>query len=148
MVGSNVMGSGTYYKAERAIINEGYSDPPYANDIALVRIEGSLQLNDNVQPISYSNKDVSPGTEVQTTGWGPDQQQLQIVQQTIISNTECKTMYGEGNPLGDSHICAFSKHGQAICNVRYNASVNFQFSQMIMKFEFYSTNYSIKYILC
>lgn len=139
MVGSNVLGSGTYYKAERSIINEGYSNPPYANDIGLVRIAGTLQLNDNVQPISYSNKDVSPGTQVKTTGWGPDQQQLQTVQQEILSNAECKTMYGEGNPLDESHICAFSKHGQALCNVRYYASVTFQFSQMFLKFEFYTT---------
>lgn len=70
MVGSTVLGQGTYYKAQQFIKHEQYNDPEFANDIGLILIQGSMQFNQNVKPISYSNRDVSPGAYVIATGWG------------------------------------------------------------------------------
>lgn len=70
MVGSTVLGQGTYYKAERYVKHQQYNKPPFAYDIGLIRVQGSLQFNNNVQPISISNRQVPPGTNVIATGWG------------------------------------------------------------------------------
>ena len=70
MVGSTVLGQGTYYKAQQFIKHERYNNPDFANDIALILVQGSIQFNQNVRPISYSSRDVSPGAHVIATGWG------------------------------------------------------------------------------
>lgn len=62
MVGSTILGQGTYYKAEQFIAHERYDTRKFAYDIALIRVQGSIQLNSNVQPIAYSKTDISPGT--------------------------------------------------------------------------------------
>lgn len=71
LVGTNDLNSGgTRYQAQQFITNEGYDQPSFANDIGLLRVDGSIEFNEKVQPIKYSNKFVEGGATLQTTGWG------------------------------------------------------------------------------
>ena len=70
-VGSNdLKGNGTYYNAEKIIVHEEHNMPPSANDIAVIRIQGSIALSDSVKTIEYSNAEVPDGVVAQLTGWG------------------------------------------------------------------------------
>lgn len=71
MVGSNVLEQGTYYKAEKFIPHEKYKYPEYAFNIGLIRVQGALQLNQNVQPIKLSTKDIEADVDGIATAWGP-----------------------------------------------------------------------------
>ena len=69
--GSNdLKGNGTYYKLEEIIIHEKYDEPKFAYDIAVIRVQGSIALNDKVQPIELSPEEVPDGAITQLTGWG------------------------------------------------------------------------------
>lgn len=63
-------GDGTTYSIERSIIHENYDNPLYANDIALLLVDGTIEFNKNVQPIELSSDDVPEGSVAQLTGWG------------------------------------------------------------------------------
>lgn len=70
-VGSNdVKKGGTYYKVEKFFTHEKYNQPNFANDIAVIRVQGSITFNDKVQPIVYSSEEVPDGAALQLTGWG------------------------------------------------------------------------------
>lgn len=71
MVGTNDLGKGgTYYKVEKLIAHEDYNNPPFAYDIAVIRIRGKIEFNERVQPIEYSPDEVPDDADVQLTGWG------------------------------------------------------------------------------
>lgn len=61
---------GQRYKAQKLILHEHHNKPFFANDIALVKIDGKIEYNEKVQPIKYSRKFVKGGTKLSTTGWG------------------------------------------------------------------------------
>lgn len=70
-VGSNdLKGNGTYYKAEKIIVHQQHNSPPLANDIAVIRIQGALELSDRVKAIEYSAEEVPDDVVAQVTGWG------------------------------------------------------------------------------
>lgn len=70
-VGSNDLQSGgTYYKIERFLAHEEYNKPSFANDVAVIRVQGKIALNDKVQTIEYSSEEVPDGAVLQLTGWG------------------------------------------------------------------------------
>lgn len=70
VVGINDLWSnGTRYKVQEVHSHDDYNDPRWANDIAVVEIDGTIEFNDKVQPIKYSNQFVEKDTKVQTIGW-------------------------------------------------------------------------------
>lgn len=60
----------TIYGIKEYIPHERYDRTDLGNDIALVRIGGSIEFNAKVQPIKYSSNIVQPGENVQVSGWG------------------------------------------------------------------------------
>lgn len=50
-------------------VHEQYNKPPFANDIAVLKVRGEIEFNEKVQPIKYSADDVPAGTDAQLTGW-------------------------------------------------------------------------------
>jgi len=121
-VGSNDLRSGgTYYKVEKYITHEKYNQPSFANDIAVIRVQGSITFNDKVQPIEYSSEEVPDGAVLQLTGWGRLRaggalpQLLQTIQLNAVQTQRCKQIYG-GSNVHDSHICTFTKVGEGACN--------------------------------
>lgn len=91
MVGTNdLQTGGQRYKVKELITHEQYNQPEFANDIGLVRIDGRIEFNENVQPIKYSDKFVEDGTRLITTGWG----RLSVTQfpcknKTLLSFQKC-----------------------------------------------------------
>lgn len=70
-VGSiDLKNGGVYYQVEKLIAHEKYNRPPFANDIALIRVQSTIQFNENVQPIELLREEVADGAELQLTGWG------------------------------------------------------------------------------
>lgn len=71
LVGTNDLSNGgTYYKVERYVTHEEYRW--FANDIAVIRVQGKIEFNNHVQPISISPafNDIKDGDELILTGWG------------------------------------------------------------------------------
>lgn len=54
----------------KLIAHEKYNRPNFAYDIGLILIDGSIEFNEKVQPIKFSNKFVNEGAELRVTGWG------------------------------------------------------------------------------
>lgn len=61
---------GMHYDVSDIIVHEQYNSTNYINDIALIRLQSSIEFNEKVQSISLSSKEVPPGTKLQTSGWG------------------------------------------------------------------------------
>lgn len=107
---------GQRYKVQKLIQHERYNQPPFANDIGLVRISGQIQFNEKVKPIKYSHKFVKGGTHLSTTGWGrlaaggSIPQKLQVLQVDAVSNEECIAYHGD--TVHDSHLCTLSNDGE------------------------------------
>ncbi|XP_055321233.1 transmembrane protease serine 9-like [Sitodiplosis mosellana] len=122
-VGSNDLKSGgTSYKIEKFIAHEQYNKPSFANDIAVIRVKGSIALNDKVKTIEYSSEEVPDDAVLQLTGWGRLQaggalpQLLQIIKLNAVQTERCKEIYGSSAPVHDSHICTLTKVGGGACN--------------------------------
>lgn len=71
-VGSNQLGgNGTIYKSEKLIQHEDYDNPPYHNDIALIKTTEPFTFNDRVKSIAIRQMRVpDKANPVILTGWG------------------------------------------------------------------------------
>lgn len=70
-MGTNKLsGNGIYYSIDKIISNENYNHPPFAYDIVLLRVKGTIEFNDRVHPIRLSSDEVPEGSIGQLTGWG------------------------------------------------------------------------------
>lgn len=66
LVGTNDLKSGgTYYKVEKYIKHPKFNKPNFANDIALMRVKGSITLTKKVQSIEFSSDDVPENSTLQ-----------------------------------------------------------------------------------
>ncbi|XP_055301508.1 chymotrypsin-1-like [Sitodiplosis mosellana] len=112
---------GTSYRVAEIIVHEELSSF-FANDIAVIRVQGSITLNDKVQTIEYSSEEVPDGAVLQLTGWGRLQaggvtpQHLQIIKLNAVQTEKCREIYSSSAPVHDSHICTLNKVGEGACN--------------------------------
>ncbi|KAF5284116.1 hypothetical protein FQR65_LT00116 [Abscondita terminalis] len=122
VTGTNYLhGGGSFYRVTQVIWHESYDPSNNVNDIALLRVYGSIAYNSKVQPILLSDNTPSPGTALVLSGWGltsyPSQQlpsYLQHIQLTAISLNQC---YGalSGMPVSGGNLCTFKAPGQGAC---------------------------------
>lgn len=71
VVGTNEWKTGgTHYDVTETIVHDRYNSSDYLNDIALLRVRSPIEFNEKIQPITYTAKEVPPGTKLQFTGWG------------------------------------------------------------------------------
>lgn len=73
IVGTNDLSTGGIrYNVQKLIIHEKYNKPLAANDIGLIKINGTIKFDGkNVQPIKYSKKKVKEGVKnLLVSGWG------------------------------------------------------------------------------
>lgn len=71
LVGTNVVSSGgVYYKPEKFLMHDGYNQPQFANDIALIKLAEKLEFNELVQPIELIDRELENDVELILTGWG------------------------------------------------------------------------------
>lgn len=79
LVGTNDLQSGgTYYQVEKFITHERHNRPRFANDIAVIRVQETIEFNDRVQPIAPSKEEVEEGAILTLTGWGRVQVMYQL----------------------------------------------------------------------
>lgn len=66
LVGTNDLTvGGERYPAEKLIQHNGFDIPRWANNIALIRVEDTIDFHQFVQPIEYSMEEVRPGSILQ-----------------------------------------------------------------------------------
>ncbi|KAK7068146.1 Trypsin-2 [Halocaridina rubra] len=105
-------------KAKSIVIHDLYNDVTNDNDIALIKLEVTLELNDYVLAVDLPEEAVSEGTDCTMTGWGALSETgditdiLQKVVIPVISRTLCKIIYGDG-AVSDGMICAGLLEGGA-----------------------------------
>lgn len=123
LVGTNSLSTGgTRYRIKHFIIHENYDDKVYAYDIGLLRINGPIEFNARVQPVTLSPAEVPSGSILVVSGWGqlskirkkPDKLQILFVQS--ISNEECQQKSREY--IHQTHLCTLNRFGEGICHVR------------------------------
>ncbi|XP_012286850.1 trypsin-7 [Orussus abietinus] len=110
---SNLDAKGTVVQAEQIIIHESYDKNLSDFDIALIRLESPLTLNDHVSPISLPSltERYSSGTVATVTGWGAMRSngklsnQLRTVSVPLVSRTECSSLYGK-QLITERMLCA------------------------------------------
>ncbi|KAI0218615.1 Cubilin [Lamellibrachia satsuma] len=81
-------------EVERFFIYPRYFTRGFNNDIALIRLKGSLEYRREVAPVCLPDTDISPGTVCVTTGWGHtagtgDNKVLRQVIAPIIATETC-----------------------------------------------------------
>uniref|UniRef100_A0A8D0GIG1 Peptidase S1 domain-containing protein n=1 Tax=Sphenodon punctatus TaxID=8508 RepID=A0A8D0GIG1_SPHPU len=93
-----------------------YDPNTHDNDIMLLRLRNSANLNNYVQPISLATTCAEPNIECQVSGWGtsrsPQSQYPDILQcgmVNIMSKEECDQAYP--GAITDNMLCAGLKEG-------------------------------------
>lgn len=124
LVGTNDLQSGgDEYDVEKYMAHEKHDNPLYANDIAVIKIKGSIEFNKKVQPIKLLSEEVPDGALLQLTGWGSVQsgaspRKLQIINLNAVATKRCRQIFESQNiEVHDSHICTFTKVGEGACYV-------------------------------
>ncbi|XP_053698577.1 trypsin-1-like, partial [Sabethes cyaneus] len=100
-------------KVEHIYKHSGYSPLNYDNDIAILRLENALEMNDKLRPVCQPSSGESyAGYNGIATGWGTTSQggqvspTLQEVTVPIMSNEDCKkSAYGERR-ITENMMCA------------------------------------------
>ncbi|XP_063078038.1 polyserase-2-like isoform X2 [Engraulis encrasicolus] len=114
---------------ESIIKHPDYRDKPFANDIALMKLDRPVNFTSYISPVCLpSNKSsFHNATTCWATGWGsvglgdplPDPGTLQEVELQVVGNNECTCKVKETR-LGDvvlpTMICAGGKKGKAVCH--------------------------------
>jgi len=103
---------------QSALVEQMYLHPDYDastsdNDIAVLKLKTSLNLNSKVAPIALATTDPSVGSEVVVSGWGTTSSGgssppiLRKVNVNVYSNTECESAYqNAGYGVTNNMICA------------------------------------------
>ncbi|XP_064535169.1 trypsin iota-like [Drosophila montana] len=111
-VGSTYHNSGgTLVGVARTLSHERFNQPPYANDIAVIRLSTPLTFGRSVQPIALARTTPGRKTSATVTGWGFRKKlpvsptQLQSVKLRIMSHKLCwKINFGI---ITNDMVCAF-----------------------------------------
>lgn len=125
-VGSNQLnGSGVVYRSEKLIKHENYDNPPYHNDIGLVKTRDPFVFNTLVQPIRIRQRRVpDKAFPIILTGWGNLEaggsapNNLQTINLVNIELEECRERQQpeDQDDVGEGHLCTFTQTGQGACN--------------------------------
>ena len=99
-------------KVVKIIIHEKYNNHKVTNDIALLKLETPLKMNDYVQPVELPSlhQPTPGGTKCVVSGWGSlsedgrDPSKLHRVDVPTITDEECRDKYSKSDIL-DSNLC-------------------------------------------
>ncbi|XP_076748969.1 trypsin-1-like [Xylocopa sonorina] len=113
---------GTSYTLKSITKHPKYDSRTIDYDIALLEINGKIQLNDRAQPVRLPSREPSAGTMVNVTGWGTVQQggstttNLMKVSVPIVSRKQCNDVYSSMNTITNQMICAgYTSGGKDAC---------------------------------
>lgn len=107
---------------KRVIVHPNYNSKTIDYDIALLQVDGTIQLNSNVQPVKLATSEPKAGTIVTVTGWGALKQggstssHLMKVSLPIVARSECQNAYKNYNTITNRMICAgYTQGGKDSC---------------------------------
>ncbi|XP_024945977.1 trypsin-1 [Cephus cinctus] len=106
------------FKIEQIIRHSGYSTVNYNNDIALLKVQGSLKFEGPLRPVCLPEfgKTFAGDTGI-VTGWGateasgPISITLQEVSVPIMTNNDCRATKYPARKITDNMLCAGFKEG-------------------------------------
>ncbi|KYN22990.1 Mite allergen Der p 3 [Trachymyrmex cornetzi] len=98
-------------------VHEGFDSPPYANDIALLRLQKPLKFSSRICPVDLpkQNQTVKEGSIAEVSGFGiissegeESDGHLYVVDNIITNQAYCRELYDTAAniTIQDSHICA------------------------------------------
>lgn len=109
---------GIIYHIERVHAHEQYDPHSYNNNIAVLKISGTLSFSKNVRPIYMAARYYRPGTRASVTGWGylrqngPYSNVLMEAIIPIIDHDTCRGNYRRINMIvSESELCAGDHKG-------------------------------------
>ncbi|KAM6924440.1 suppressor of tumorigenicity 14 protein-like [Xenentodon cancila] len=99
-------------KIKRIVVHQDYNTSTYDNDVALMELDSSVTLNQNIWPICLPSPtyDFPAGQEAWITGWGATIEGgskatvLQEAAVRIVNSTVCKSLIKDG--VTDRMLCA------------------------------------------
>uniref|UniRef100_U5EP40 Putative trypsin-like serine protease n=1 Tax=Corethrella appendiculata TaxID=1370023 RepID=U5EP40_9DIPT len=105
-------------QVDRFILHESYGGGVGPNDIAVIKVNESFVLNENVTRINFPERDSIPSGNATLTGWGsmsiterPNAPNiLQTVRLPIIEYEECSNLWNT-TQLAASNVCAGELNG-------------------------------------
>ncbi|XP_052749974.1 chymotrypsin-1-like isoform X2 [Galleria mellonella] len=122
VVGTNNLDKGgLQYNAEAININEGYDGTSRVNDIAIVKITGSFDLQ-HVTILDLDNNELSEGDPVILTGFGAQEpngessRQMYALNLTVFCQETCRYAMRYSKEVVDSMFCTFTQIGQGTCH--------------------------------
>ncbi|EMP27698.1 kallikrein-14 [Chelonia mydas] len=102
--------------AAKIIPHPNYDPATKDNDIMLIKLATSAQLNNNVHPIALASSAAQPGAICQVSGWGTTTSPqpsfpalLQCADLRILSASECRQAYS--SLVTDNMLCAGARQG-------------------------------------
>ncbi|XP_016905487.1 trypsin alpha-3 [Apis cerana] len=120
--GNSNKDQGTRYGVKRVIVHPNYNSKTIDYDIALLQVDGTIQLNSNVQPVKLATSEPKAGTIVTVTGWGALKEggstssHLMKVSLPIVARSECQNAYKNYNTITNRMICAgYTQGGKDSC---------------------------------
>ncbi|KAH8271878.1 hypothetical protein KR044_008670, partial [Drosophila immigrans] len=94
------------------VVHANFSKVTYVNDVALLLLSSSLELNDNIRPIRLAKSEPKAGDSVLVSGWGQTETEytssdLKSVTVSIVDRKKCAEVYGDVR-ITNVTICAAS----------------------------------------
>lgn len=113
------------------IVHPNHNRQHRRHNIALLKINGPVEYNDNIRPVCLSDLNTQLSNRLIVAGWGvttPENDinsHLQRVRLNLVPYAECNTSYKSYLEKveidNDEQICAASKIGEVdACQVSYN----------------------------
>lgn len=115
------------FRVARAILHQSYQKKIYANDIGLLKLEGSVQFTKYIQPICLWDELPNQSVYFQTgyvVGWGYTEkgnvpaENLREAQMPVVDAAACldsnRPVFGEF--LSTTNFCAGYRNGTSVCS--------------------------------
>lgn len=113
-------------------VSQVYQEPRFDQwnfdyDISVLKLSTTLTFGPTIAPIRLpvSGENVNSGVLATVTGWGnqiegePNSDQLRVVQVPLVSEEECRKLYGSSADITDRMFCAgFPEGGKDACQVK------------------------------
>ncbi|KAM8711105.1 hypothetical protein ACLKA7_000267 [Drosophila subpalustris] len=111
----------SYWNSGGVVVNvanfrnhEGYNPSTMVNDIAVIRLSGSLSMSSTIKAIGLASSAPANGAAASVSGWGTEYSgssstptQLRYVNVNIVGRTQCASgTYSYGSQIKASMICA------------------------------------------
>uniref|UniRef100_A0A1I8MNW1 Peptidase S1 domain-containing protein n=1 Tax=Musca domestica TaxID=7370 RepID=A0A1I8MNW1_MUSDO len=114
--------TGKYYFADRIVMHCSYNNPAYANDIALIHLNRSIEFDEHTKAVEYDSEPLKDGDELVLTGWGTLSlggevpQMLQTLTVKYVPFKECRAAHDNSTWVDIGHLCTFNDKGKGACH--------------------------------